>query len=304
MIEEDRTPGTIPGPLGTGGTGSVWLPADLHLHSRFSDGVHCLKHLRDVDPGLKAMGYRVIYMADHVGTVAENLQRDFCICNHPDHGCPCCDCGLTSPTTWECYFRNTQLVSTPQIAFFPGVEIDTRIHEGHALIYGLNNLNRADGGGEFFCGDLTGPGLVKAIPAGSSLAIAHPEPWWPGWWWHNWNWGTIGYRGAEVMGPGPETHFSWWRGQAFTPQALQAAVDGQGVLSVRTGSDYHHHGHWPFAQHITYLRVSLLNLAGPRLGYSPVTGEHGFEGGADHCFGVWRLCHSHCKRAAAWKRDL
>ncbi|MCL0036066.1 hypothetical protein M1N47_01385 [Dehalococcoidia bacterium] len=49
--------------------------------------MHCLKHLRDVDPGLKAMGYRVIYMADHVGTVAKNLQRDFCICNHPDHGC-------------------------------------------------------------------------------------------------------------------------------------------------------------------------------------------------------------------------
>ncbi|MCL0092254.1 hypothetical protein M1N92_01055 [Dehalococcoidia bacterium] len=241
VIEEDRTPGIIPGPLGTG---SVWLPADLHLHSRFSDGVHCLKHLRDVDPGLKAMGYRVIYMADHVGTVGSHLQRDFCICNHPDHGCACCDCGLAFPKTWECYARNTQDVSSAQIAFFPGVEINTSGNRGHALIYGLNNLNRADGGGEFFCGDLTGPGLVGVIPAGSSLAIAHPEPWWPGWWEHNWDWGTTGYRGVEVMGPGPETHFSWWRGHVFTPQALQAAVDGQGVLSVRTGSDYHGPNTW------------------------------------------------------------
>jgi len=230
---------------------SVWLPADLHLHSEYSEcadecpiTTNCLRRIRDIDPDMVAMGYRIVYMADHVGTVATNLQREFCICNHPVHGCTCCDCGLTSPTTWECYFRNTQLVSTPQIAFFPGVEIDTRIHEGHALIYGLNNLNRADGGGEFFCNDLTGPELVGVIPAGSSLAIAHPEPWWPGWWEHNWDWGTTGYRGVEVMGPGPETHFSWWRDRAFTPQALADAVAGHGVLSVRTGSDFHGPNTW------------------------------------------------------------
>lgn len=64
---------------------SIWLRADLHLHSRYSDG-GLNKHLYAVrDVFLANRGYHIAYMTDHVGQNSnDHLSRLSCVC--PPHG--------------------------------------------------------------------------------------------------------------------------------------------------------------------------------------------------------------------------
>lgn len=228
---------------------SVWIKGDLHIHSIYSDGAHNLYTLRD--SVVANRGYHFIYMTDHVGyDTTKNLQRTVCLCvSNP--------CGVAN--TWQCYVTNTQRVSLPGIAFFPGAEINTKhvtwlggAPGGHALIYGQNNLQRSDGQ-LLFGGQLSGPDLFTLRPSGSHLAIAHPTTYLPGF---KWIWPTSGYRGVELMVPFDWNHSltssetEWWMERAFTPQALADAVAGNGVLSVRTGSDYHSIDYAQFYTHV------------------------------------------------------
>ncbi|MBT9140987.1 MAG: hypothetical protein DDT30_01573 [Dehalococcoidia bacterium] len=245
---------------------SLWVRGDLHIHSRYSDCACSTAHLyriRDVHPNKIAGGYDFVYMTDHVGgNTTQDLHRAGCICPPSGPGIPHSPCML--PTRWQCYTLNTRRVTTVQIAFFHGVEYSTAgkpggldpFSGGHAVIHNLGSLVRRDGH-TLFDFQLSGAELFQARPWGSHLAIAHPATSIP--WGLNWEWGIIsGYRGVEVIAPGPFAEFSWWRDRAFTPQALADAVAGKGVLSVRTGSDYHGSAGKPPFEHIqvyTYVRI-------------------------------------------------
>ncbi|MBT9162628.1 MAG: hypothetical protein DDT27_01187 [Dehalococcoidia bacterium] len=235
--------------------GSVWIMGDLHIHSKYSEcqkpsvprNLFDLYHIRD---SLQPRGYRFIYMTDHVGsTTGRHLQRTVCLCP-TGTGFPL-PCGVAN--TWQCYVTNTQRATMAQIALFPGAEVTawhaTNQHGGgHALIYGANNLVRRDGV-MLFCNQLTGPDLVRLAP-GSSLAIAHPMGTVIGGPWEHlrWLYDIRGYRGVELITPKDWDHTlassetQWWMARAFTTEALSDAVAGRGVLSVRTGSDWH--GFW------------------------------------------------------------
>ncbi len=150
---------------------STWIRGDLHIHSIYSDGDQNLYSIRDHTPNMRGRGYHLVYMSDHVGAdTTRYLQRSACLCPvGPGMPPPC-----NATSTWQCYVTNTQRVSLPEIAFFPGAEINTR----------------------------------------------------------------------------PDT----WLGTAFTPEALSDAVNGRGVLSVRTGSDFHYW--WQgFAQFYTHVLI-------------------------------------------------
>jgi hypothetical protein len=123
------------------------------------------------------------------------------------------------------------------------------------LIYGLNSLVRSDGL-PLFDGEITGAQLVDRAPARSTLAIAHPVATAA---WVNWEGLIRGYRGAELMAPCFGDELTWWRNRAFTPQALADAVNSGVVLSVCTGSDYHH-GHWAtpvYYQAFTFVHIPI-----------------------------------------------
>lgn len=236
---------------------SVWIPGDLHIHSIYSDGDHNLYHLRDTEPNMKGRGYDFVYVADHVGyDTTKNLQRTVCLCVSSP-------CGVAS--TWQCYVTNTQRVTQPGIAFFPGAELNLahttwwgQAPEGHALIYGQNNLVRSDGL-LLFGGQITAADLLTLKPTGSQLGIAHPETTWFG---CKWVRCSRHYPGAETMCPGHFDEISWWRDRAFTAEALADAVAGSPVLSVRTGSDYHgpssdHPETRTLYQAYTYVRIPI-----------------------------------------------
>ncbi len=240
---------------------STWIRGDLHIHSTFSDGDQNLYALRDRTPNLRGRGYQFVYMTDHVGSNnTRYLQRSACLCPvGPGMPPPC-----NAASTWQCYVTNTQRASLPEIAFFPGAEINTRSDTwfgtaagGHALIYAQNDLRRSDGR-LLFCGTLSGPDLFTLRPPGSHLAVAHPTTPAPGF---QWIYPIAGYHGVELMTPFDSRHnldsseTQWWLARAFTPEALKRAVAGRGVLSVRTGSDFHAGWHG-FAQYYTHVLIS------------------------------------------------
>jgi hypothetical protein len=237
--------------------GSVWIPGDLHIHSIYSDGNYNLYQLRDTNPGgggMRGLGYRFVYMTDHVGQHSgEFLHRSQCLCPDPAvTGFARCN----SASTWNCYVTNTQRVTTSEIAFFPGAEYRTvdapfpQVGGGHATIFGLNNLIRGDAHQWLIDYQLTGPQLVNARPSGSNLAIAHPVHATIGW-----SWPIHHYRGAETMAPHPGDELGWWRNRAFTTEALNDAVNLGVVLSVRTGSDFS--GALPFYQCYTFVHIPV-----------------------------------------------
>ncbi len=226
---------------------STWFRADLHLHSRYSDGGDA-RHLYAVrDVFLANRGYRIAYMTDHVGqdtSPRQHLSRFQCICppqgqcflHFQSHGVivnvthsPC-----TVANTWSCYVTNTQRVSIPTgVSFFPGLELSARPTpppagvvsadgEGHALGYGITDFPRVWGGRNVF--DLShGPQDVinmlaqNNIGQPSSAGIAHPTS---DWLVIRYDWPWLGhlnpadptrvtthYRGMELMS-GAQTNFS------------------------------------------------------------------------------------------------
>jgi hypothetical protein len=240
---------------------STWIRGDLHIHSLYSDGDQNLYSLRDQTPNLRGRGYQFVYMTDHVGSdTTRYLQRSVCLCPvGPGMPPPC-----NATSTWQCYVTNAQRVSLPEIAFFPGAEINTRpdtwfgtASGGHALLYGMNSLRRHDNNQLLFCGTLSGPELVQAAPRPCTLGVAHPTTPAPGF---QWIYPIRDYRGVELMTPFDWRHnldsseTQWWLARAFTPVALSDAVNGRGVLSVRTGSDFHEGWHG-FAQYYTHVLI-------------------------------------------------
>ncbi len=241
---------------------SAWIAGDLHIHSLYSDGDFNLFHLRDTNPNMRGRGYNFVYMADHVGyrppsPHPQHLHRTVNLCPIGAGFPPPCN----AARTWDCYVTNTQRVTLPEIAFFPGVEINlahttlsNTAPEGHALIYGLTSLVRSDGT-LLFCGEITAANLLTLRPTGSSLGIAHPANTGAG---MQWVMSSRGYYGAEVMAPGPFDELGWWRDRAFTPEALADAVAGRPVLSVRTGSDFHRPiTGLPFYQAYTFVHIPI-----------------------------------------------
>jgi len=240
---------------------SIWLPADLHLHSVYSDGGHHLYAIRDAL--LANRGYRIAYMTDHVGTHRnEHLHRSACLC--PPRGwCPIWfvfvdhdPCRVTN--TWSCYVTNTQRVSRPTgISFFPGVELSAAHagdSEGHALGYGITTFPMNWDGRTVFDLSHAPQQVIDVLNANnsaqpSSAGIAHPTGYydWP-WLGHirGQNGATFRYRGMELMS-GLQVNFGIdsspvrvWRAETswLVNQATGRPVFTQGWFpSVRTGSD-------------------------------------------------------------------
>ncbi|MCL0089967.1 hypothetical protein M1O54_06425 [Dehalococcoidia bacterium] len=143
---------------------STWIRGDLHIHSIYSDGGRHLRELRDSKLDLKGRDYHFVYMTDHAGycqiapppavpgfPLLPHLQRTVDLCpTGPGFPGPC-----NEESTWQCYALNTRWVTSPEIAFFPGAELNLKhttlpgnlAPEGHALIYrGMNliSLGRSD----------------------------------------------------------------------------------------------------------------------------------------------------------------
>ena len=240
---------------------STWIRGDLHIHSLYSDGDQNLFSIRDQTPNMRGRGYHLVYMTDHVGSdTTRYLQRSACLCPvGPGMPPPC-----NATSTWQCYVTNTQRVSLPEVAFFPGAEINTRPDTwfgtaagGHALLYGMNSLRRHDNNQLLFCGTLSGPELVLAAPRPCTPGVAHPTTPLPGF---QWIYPIRDYHGVEIMTPWDWRHnldsseTQWWLARAFTPEALSDAVNGRGAQSVRTGSDFHW-GWAGFAQLYTHVLI-------------------------------------------------
>lgn len=106
---------------------SIWLRADLHLHSGYSDGGldNHLYRIRDVR--LANRGYRIAYMTDHVGRAhtTEHLSRAVCIC--PPQG------GVVLQAPVPELVPGNVMLSTPN---------GYQFHQGHPSFRAWNYLRR------------------------------------------------------------------------------------------------------------------------------------------------------------------
>jgi hypothetical protein len=199
-------------------TDSQWVPADLHLHSTWSDG-----HLSpyDIKVNIRTMGYQVLYFTDH--------------------------CDLTYGD-WVPYSSELAALCDSNIKLYPGAEmtvVETVLDpdgewrtytRGDLLAHGIKDLtdilNR-------YWNPQTGINKINSNdPGKSSASIAHPygNPSWTG--------GEVNnYRGYEIMS-GLQLSFdencnpvTKWKSELT--RTMSSAFSGTGFPSPRTGSDWH-----------------------------------------------------------------
>lgn len=195
-----------------------WFPADLHLHSTFSDGDQSIAVDR---ADLTANGYSIGYVTDHSGSLMSAGAFDSLGDTYP------AACAAASDTT---------------TSMFPGAEMeighDTWLGwngDGHYLCYGVASTA---GLNDDTWSPQTGIDKVDANnPPLSSGAIAHPNHLLYGWE----DWGVLRYDGMELMSglqwyfdvaSGPVTR---WRSECARLKAYSDSFRP----SVRSGSDYH-----------------------------------------------------------------
>ncbi|HHY96266.1 MAG TPA: phosphoesterase [Firmicutes bacterium] len=212
-----------------------WVPADLHLHSLYSDGN---KSPADIALVLKDEGYRVAYLTDHTDGISA-------------HG-------------WTAY-REAVIAGSigGQISLYPGAEITVvgQGPQGDLLAYGIGSLTGLE--------NKTYPpqgGIDRVLanypPGPSSPALAHPcgNPSWD-------DWSVSRYRGMELM-----SRFQTEFGEGAAPMVrwrseltrLLASTFAHGFFaSVRSGSDWHASpldvGH---RQYVTWIRTARWDSQG------------------------------------------
>ncbi|MBS4032305.1 MAG: hypothetical protein KGZ63_12935 [Clostridiales bacterium] len=232
-------------------TNPVWVPAQLHIHSSYSDGTKTPAQLASL---LVNKGYNIAYITDET--------------NGNDSTSPSIPATTKSGATWSTYSTGVRTYSA-NIAMFPGSEIAASTlnkqrgeHNGHALAYGINSFT----GSSTF--ETTGlryrwflPGdLINNINNNRSVAhssIAHPtHTVYP---WNVWgsSLGSTRYHGFELMS-GVQTNFGTgaspmvrWRSELT--HKLPGVFSGLAFPSARTGSDYCGNWYSPDIAYYTFI---------------------------------------------------
>mgnify|MGYP000870734564 CR=1 FL=1 len=257
----------------------VWTPADLHLHTAFSDGAYAPS---GYTTQLNSKGYKLAYIVDE--PVGWGITQTGFTPKMSGTGNPATNSQLPSNrydrlpylATWAQYRDGVRSASTVNVGLFPGAEISASnqefshngVHNGHALAYGIVNLT----GSTLF--DTTGlrynwflPNTVlKNINLNnsgvSSSSLAHVYSLF-----YPWNvWGsslTERYDGMELMSAG-QFNFSpsqsamvKWRQELL--HRLPGVFNNQGFPSARTGSDYDGHLLTPYdLSYYTYIGLPSL----------------------------------------------
>lgn len=190
-----------------------WSPAELHIHSRASDGA---RHPRDLVRPLRNLGFRIVYFTDHVDRAAKRFRA------------------------WEDYaaYITGATAAERDIRFYPGNEFtvvdDAGRPQGDMVAYGIAGYcgleNRRHSPQEAI------DDVLANNPSGpSSPTIPHPfgAPAWA-------DWDVARYRGYEVMGgcdravysdcgPAPDR----WRAE------LLKQTETAWFASARAGGDWH-----------------------------------------------------------------
>lgn len=212
-----------------------WYPADLQVHSTFSDGA---KELAEVVKLLAARGYRIAYFTDHTDLMGPRWAE----------------------YKQACYRASSGRSSGSDIIALPGAEFSTGRSEGSQawekqgdlLAYGIKDVKGLDN--NTFSPQQGIDHVNSNCPGLSSAAIAHPygDPAWK-------DWNAVGYRGIEIMSGVLQRDFGLearpvrrWRLEVT--RQLKDSIWRGGIPSPRAGSDYH--GRWfdPWhAGYVTYL---------------------------------------------------
>lgn len=195
---------------------SSWSPADLHLHSTFSDG-----HLSpsDLKLNLFPMGYRILYITDHTDLIPEKAG------------------------SWANYSSTITSLSDTSIALYPGAEftiVDASYNPaGDILAYGINSLTGLTN--KVYYAQTGINNVLSNNPSGpSSPSIAHPygSPSWQ-------DWTVTRYRGLELMS-GLQTNFSdtadpmtRWKSELSRLLNSTFSDPEHYFASARAGSDWH-----------------------------------------------------------------
>ncbi|KAF0194898.1 MAG: PHP domain-containing protein [Bacillota bacterium] len=214
-------------------TNPVWVPAQLHIHSNFSDGTKSPKELAEL---MFNKGYVVGYITDETdgGNDTE----------------PAIPATTYSGATWNVYQQGVRDY-TANIAMFPGSEIAGSTvnkgfgnHKGHALAYGIGSFTGSNSFETtglryrwFLPQDLLNN--INSNKSGAHSTIAHPTNiFYP---WSEWAL-SVRYHGMELMS-GLQTSFApqsspvvRWRSELT--RHLPGVFNGLAFPSARTGSDY------------------------------------------------------------------
>lgn len=208
-----------------------WSPADLHIHTRYSDGSKTPAELKGQ---AKDMGYRIVYVTDHSDQI------------------------LASAGSWRKYAEAISSQSDSCVALYPGAEVtvgrwygrDFRV-EGDILAYGTSSLQGLDN--RKHPAQTAIDNVLGNNPGGpSSPGVAHPTRY-PQWTCRE----AVGFRGWEIMS-GIQANFSdtafpmvRWRSELSRLLGV-TFTDGQ-FPGVRTGSDWH--GSTAFSAFVTWIRT-------------------------------------------------
>lgn len=238
-----------------------WFPADLHIHSVYSDGTQTPNQLA---AELANKHYRIGYVTDEPDgdkspeSVIDPRMSD------PDGTFP-------QKPTWEQYRNAVTNASTTSIVMLPGLEVAASTlemargeHYGHALAYGIRNLTGTQSFGttglryRWFLPNTLLNNINANASGVSSGSIAHPTNISFAWL----VWGsllTARYDGIELMSgvqlsyhlnSGPMTR---WRSELS--HRLSGVFNGQGFPSARTGSDFCGKWYSPSIKYYTFLRL-------------------------------------------------
>ncbi|ABY93642.1 PHP domain-containing protein [Thermoanaerobacter sp. CM-CNRG TB177] len=210
---------------------SSWIPAQLHVHSNFSDGKKTPQEIVNI---YKGMGYKVVYITDHTDLI-------------PQHG------------GWSSYSEAMANASSASgIPVYPGAEMtvvsSTGEVQGDLLAYGIVSLNGLE---NKTYSPQRGIDNIWGNSSLSSAAIAHPtgNPPWT-------DWSVVRYSGIELMSGYLQLKFDdgaspmvRWRSELT--RLLPDAFNYIYRPSARTGDDWHAEFYEPNPEgYVTFINTS------------------------------------------------
>lgn len=215
---------------------SAWSPAELHVHTTYSDG---LKGVQEVRNTYEPKGYKILYITDHVNSVQER-------------------------TTWGEYSQEISDYSTSSIGLCPGTEVTTntwdpieaRYVPTDITAYGIKNLNGIVNYGYALQQQI---GYVNSNNSRvSSSSIAHPYGLTA---WLSENIYPYDYSGFELMGALQVSYGDTaspmvrWRSELLRLK-LNTFDSGTYMASARAGGDWHAKFYEPSPpDYVTFVRT-------------------------------------------------
>ena len=221
-------------------TDPLWKPAELHVHSKASDGHREIADLRNI---YASKGYNVLYLTDHVDLIPNYISG--------------------GRTGWDAYTYDANLFTTSSISVYPGAEVTaekrkaddpTIVYHTDVLGYGITGItdlpnqwyepqiiiNRINGQSSY----------ASATFAHPSASTGYPTP----------QFTVDNYRGMELMS-GLQTNFRITSPPMKLWYEEQARILGKTTTyfpSARAGGDYHVFPA-PIPDYVTYVREAAYN---------------------------------------------